>query len=587
MHEAIEYHRFEDGQGAGINYWDLDPILRFETRRIYTDDEHAWGAPRLSDFGRSVGETIAPNADVIDDHGPILHTYDRYGNVINEVEYHPAQFENERLVYEHGTLHDALHAPPGRDDPMPHGHSLAMEHLLSYADTGLGCPTGMTAAAGLVLERFDDGSLHDYFEGATARDYEDAMSAAMFLTEKQGGSDVGATETTATRANDGTWRLTGEKWFCSNLDADFIFTLARPPNAPDGTEGLGMFLVPRTTRDGTRNDYYFRRLKDKLGTISVPTGEVVFDDTEAYLLGDVENGFSYMTVMLNRSRLAVAAWSLGIAGRALLESKIHAANREAFGEPLEEKPLMRADLVAMTIDYEAATAVTYEAARQFDRWARGNDEAFPLMRILLSTAKYRAARLGVEHASYATEILGGNGYINGFVTERLYRDAQVHPIWEGTSNMLCLDVVRAATKEGSDAALIDLIDGWLDSVTDPTLESLRAEIAAARDSLERCFNTVHAGDREYGELHAKRITDYVFDVTSAALLLWEAQWAIDEFNDARKALVARAVVDGSLHDRPDRGITTDSMLPIDWFDAISKFESVPPAAIGEALEATA
>lgn len=484
MADPIDYGQFEEGRN--VNYWELDRTLQYELGRIYDADEFEWGRSRLAEFGHDVGHTMADNSDVIDDHGPELNTYDKHGNVVNEVDYHPAQFENERLMHEHGTIADVFHAPPGRSEPMPHGHSVAMEHLLSYADTGLGCPTGMTAAAALVFDQFGyDDELEEYFEGATAREYEDAMLSAMFLTEKQGGSDVGATETVACRADDGTWRLTGEKWFCSNLDAEFVFTLARFEDADDerGTDGLGMFLVPREKpegvpasgasgglangvsegsgerssaggssdergeSDGERNDYYFRRLKDKLGTISVPTGEVEFDDTFAYLFGERDRGFDYMALMLNRSRLAVAAWSIGIVGRALLESKIHAANREAFGKTLDEHPLMREDLVEMAVDYEAGVAFLYDTADHFDRWVRADDdEAYRIVRMLLSTSKYRIARMGVDKASYGMEIQGGNGYVDGFVTERLYRDAQVHPIWEGTTNMLALDVLRAINR---------------------------------------------------------------------------------------------------------------------------------------------
>jgi acyl-CoA dehydrogenase len=585
MTHGIDYGQFEEGRH--VNYWELDEVLQFEIQRVYDDDEFEWGRERLSTFGEAVGHTIADNADVIDNHGPELHTYDKHGEVLNEVEYHPTQFDNERLVREHGAIADSFHAPPGRDERMPHSHSVAMEHLLSYADTGLGCPTGMTAAAALVLERFDEGEFEEYFKGATAREYEDSLSAGMFLTEQQGGSDVGATETVAEQADDGTWRLTGEKWFCSNLDGDFIFTLARPPDAPDGTTGLGMFLVPREKRTGERNDYYFRRLKDKLGTISVPTGEVEFDDTEAYLLGNVEEGFSYMAVMLNRSRLAVAAWCLGIIGRSLLESKIHTANREAFGEPLDEKPLMREDLVDMAVEYEAATAFTYEAAQWFDRWAReggDDDEAYRLMRPLLSTAKYRTGRLGVDAASYATEIQGGNGYINGFVTERLFRDAQVHPIWEGTTNMLALDVVRTAESEASHGPLVELIGELLDGINHSALSSLRDDVESALEGLDESFETVLASDQKYAELNAKRLTNYLFDVTAAALLLDEAQWEIDNESNARKAVVAHRFVNEHLRERSNRGITETGRLPIEQFDAIVRFASVSPEAIPDSVE---
>jgi acyl-CoA dehydrogenase len=573
--EPIDYSQFEESRH--VNYWELDRTLQDELSRIYSSDEFEWGAERLAAFGEAVGHEMADNADTIDEHGPELHTYDKHGDVLNEVEYHPAQFENERLMTEHGTIADSFEAPPGRDEPMPHSHSIAMEHLLSYTDTGLGCPTGMTAAGALLMEHHGaEPPFEKFYEGSVARDYDESMLAAMFLTEKQGGSDVGKTETTARQADDGTWRLTGEKWFCSNLDADYIFTLARLPDGEDGTEGLGMFLVPKHKPDGERNDYYFRRLKDKLGTVSVPTGEVELEDTFAYLYGEEEKGFGYMTTMLNRSRLAVSAWSLGITGRALLEAKIHAANREAFGGTLDEHALMQSDLVDMSVDYEARAALLYDAADAFGGWYReDDDDERRLGRLLLPLSKYRIARRGVDTSLSAMEILGGNGAVSGFVTERLYRDAPIHPIWEGATNMMAFDVLRSIEKLDAHEQAFDLIDDRLSGVDHPALADLRDTVTEERENLESVLDDLLAADRDHQELHAKRFADYLFEVYVAALLLAEAQSHIEERDDGRKTLVARRFVSRHLQGSEDRGIVDDD-LPLEAFDAIVRYDTVPP-----------
>ena len=571
----IDYGQFDEGRH--VNYWALDRTLQGEVRRIYGDDEFEWGEPRLAAFGEAVGHEMADNADTVDEHAPELHAYDKHGNRRNEVEYHPAQFANERLMFEHGTIADSFEAPPGREEPMPHGHSVAMEHLLSYADTGLGCPTGMTAAAAVVFEQFSaDGPFEAFYEGSVARDYDDAMLAAMFLTEKQGGSDVGRTETTARQAEDGTWRLTGEKWFCSNLDADFVFTLARLPDGGSGTAGLGMFLVPKYKPSGERNDYRFRRLKDKIGTVSVPTGEVELDDTLAYCYGEPERGFEYMTTMLNRSRLAVAAWSLGITGRALLEAKIHAANREVFDGTLDEHALMRADLLDMSVDYEGRASLLYDAADAFDGWYReGDEDDTRLGRLLLPLAKFRIARRAVETTSYAMEILGGNGAVGGFVTERLYRDAQIHPIWEGATNMMAFDVLRSVGELDAHEVGFAVIDDRLGTVEHHALAGLRETVAAEREALADALADLLGADRDRQELHAKRFCDFLFEVYVAALLLAEAQTHIEERGDGRKAVVARRFVDRHLRDRPHRGIGTDD-LPLRAFDAVVRYDTVSP-----------
>jgi acyl-CoA dehydrogenase len=579
MRDPIDYGQHEEGRA--VNYWELDRSLQDEIERVYGDD-YEDGTELLAEFGEVVGHKMADNADIIDKNGPELHTYDKHGDIINEVEYHPAQFENERLMHEHGTIADSFSAPPGRDEPLTQAHSIAMEHLLSYVDTGLGCPTGMTAAAAVVLDEFDDeGRFDEFYEGCIARDYDEAMLSGMFLTENQGGSDVGKTETTARQAEDGTWRLTGEKWFCSNLDGDFVFTLARLPDGGEGVRGLGMFLVPREKPDGERNDYYFRRLKDKLGTTSVPTGEVEFDGTFACLFGDAEKGFSYMATMLNRSRIAVAAWSLGIAGRALLEAKIHAADREAFGATLDEHALMRADLVDMAVDYEAGAALLYDAADAFDGWRSGDDADRRLMRLLLPLSKFRIARDAVDIASYGAEVLGGDGVVEDFVTERLYRDAQIHPIWEGTTNMLAFDMLRAIEDVDAHEVAFDVIDDRLADVNHSALVDLRDRLEAEREDLEETLEYLLDSNRDYQELHAKRFANYLFDVYIGTLLLWEAQTHIDERGDGRKAVVTRRFVDEYLREQENRGITEGDDLPDRAYDAIVRYGTVAPEELPE------
>jgi acyl-CoA dehydrogenase len=400
----------------------------------------------------------------------------------------------------------------------------------------------------------------------------------MFLTEKQGGSDVGATETVA-RREDGEWRLYGEKWFCSNVDAEGKLVLARREGAPEGTEGLSLFLVPHT-KDGEPNDMLCRRLKDKLGTISVPTGEVELDGARGHLIGEAERGFKYMTEMLNLERLSNAVAACGIMGRGLLEAKVHAANREAFGSAIQEYPLMKEDLVDLSVDHEAATAYTFEAARAFAKREReDDDEAYRLLRALVPIAKLRTGRMAVDHASYCMEVLGGNGYVNDFVTHRLLRDAQVLPIWEGTSNVLSLDLLRAMDREDAHEPLLERIDELLDRADHPYLTDLAGRVRESYDDLAGSLATLAAEDGDYAQLKAKRLANYVFDVVTAALLVAEAQDRIDADGDARKALVARRFVDSNLRDR--RGIADGERFALEHFDAVVRFAPVAPESLRE------
>ena len=596
----FEYGDFEEGRHR--NYWRLNPPLQREVKRTYPEDEFEWAEAKLDDFGGIVGETIADNADRIDDHGPELQTYDRYGELLNEVHYHPDQFENEKVVYESGINADAFHPPPDRDEPVGLLHTLTMQLLLSYADTGLVCAQSMTAGAALVLRNHDHENHYDeYLNALTGRNYEELIEGGMFLTEEQGGSDVGANETVAEPAHipdqaaassaseaqvtqDGgdldtrTYELTGEKWFCSNIDAQGTLALGRRPDAPDGTKGLSLFLVPHELPTGDLNHQIYRRLKDKLGTESVPTGEVEFDGTVGYLVGEPERGFKYMTTMLNWERVTNSVGAVGIIGRLLLESKIHAANRVAFGKPIEEFPLMQRDLVDMAVDHEAMLAFAMEAARWFDRYERDHDDdrAFRLMRMLVPVSKHVTTRTAVDTASYAMEIQGGNGYVNDFVTHRLYRDVQALPIWEGTANILSLDVLRAMEKESAHEPLIELIADYIEDVDHQYLAELAAIVESEFESLQAALLTLATEDDQYAQYEAKEVTEYIFDVLAASLLLSRAQEDIDDRNDARKAIIAERFIARELADLADREITSGKAPHLEFFDAVTRYARLDP-----------
>ncbi|WP_254521602.1 acyl-CoA dehydrogenase family protein [Natrinema caseinilyticum] len=627
MGTGIDYGDLDEGRH--VNYWTFDRTLQRELRRVYDPADFEWAEPRLEEFGELIGHTVADNADYVDDHGPELETYDEYGDVQNFVRYPAEQRENDRAVYEAGIVADAFEAPPGRDEPLPFSHFLAMLHLVSYADAGFGCPVAMTAGSALVLERFDggvsgsdgtggsseprsDGDLEAYYRGLVSRDYDGLIEGAMFLTEEQGGSDVGANETTA-RYDDQAdcWRLTGEKWFCSNIDAEGTLALARTEDAPAGTDGLSMFLVPHGDPDGgvltkgdrrefegappgdALNDQLYRRLKDKLGTIAVPTGEVEFDDTKAFLVGEREAGFRQMTEMLNLERLANAAASCGVMGRALLESRVQAATREAFGKTIDEFPLMRADLVDMTVDYEAATAYVAEVGRLFSERERARrngdssdetDDEYRLLRLLIPIAKLRTGRMAVDTASYAMEIQGGNGYVDDFVTNRLLRDAQVLPIWEGTENVLSLDVIRAMERERAHEPFVQAIEERLEAVTHPALADAADTVAAEYEELTAALVALADADPDYAQLSAKRLAHYVFEVFTAALLLEEAQSDLED-GDGRTALVARRFVTTELETREARGITGGDRAALEAFEPIVHHVPVDPETVADAVTA--
>jgi acyl-CoA dehydrogenase len=596
MEEPIEY----GADDLPENYWTLEPVLQAEARRVYPEDEFEWATPRLDRFGGLVASQIDENAAEVDRQGHELRTYDRDGIVQNHVEYHPLQAENDRLAYGSGIVADVFGAPGRMTEPPGIVHTLTMQTLLAFADTGFVCPVSMTAGAAIVLDLYgDDEHAERSLDALTTQDLEEHVEGAMFLTEKQGGSDVGATETTAEpTGEDGVYELSGEKWFCSNIDAEGTLALARRPDAPAGTDGLSMFIVPHTKRNGELNDQVYRRLKDKLGTIAVPTGEVVFEGAEAYLVGEPERGFRYMAEMMNFERLTNATGSVGSMGRALLECKRHAANREAFGQRIDQYPLLRRDLVGMQVDYEAGAAFAFEAVRWYDRYLRNTadgetrlrsesipdgDRAHRLMRLFVPIAKYKLARLCVDTASYACEVRGGNGYVNGFVTERLLRDAQVTPIWEGTSNVLSLDVLRVLDREDAHEALYPFVRDRLDALEHPTLVGLAGTVEAEFEGLQEALAMLATADQQYAQHEAKQLADYLFDVVTGTLLLERAQDWLDERDDARKGLVAAWFVETRFGMDESRGITDGSALPDEYFDEIVRYASLDPETLPDAV----
>ena len=585
----IDYGRLSAGREC--NYWRMDPTLRAVTERAYPDGEFEWANPVLEEFGRACGHGIAERSDRIDRHPPELHTYDADGEIANEVEYHPDQRENDRVVYEDFRLtHDPFRPPPGRDEPASLTHALAMQALLSYCDVGFTCPASMTTGAAIVLEAADH-DCDEYLDRLTSADLDDHIEGAMFLTEKQGGSDVGANEVRAEPADDGTYRLYGEKWFCSNIDAQGALALARTPDAPDGTAGLSLFLVPREV-DGELNDSLFRRLKDKLGTLSVPTGEIEFRGATGYLIGEEGDGFRLMAEMMNYERLTNATGAIGVMGRALLEAKVHAADRETFGARLEQHSLMRRDLAELTVEYEGAATFSFEAARWYNEYKRGTgpgddtgtdpERAFKLMRLLVPVAKYRTARDSVGVASYCMEILGGNGYVRQHTTPRLLRDTQVLPIWEGASNVISLDVLRVLERERAHEALIPFVTELL-AVDDDRLSVLADEVRESFERLQASLGALAAEDAEYAQYHAKELANLIYDVVTAALLLSRADDALAGNDgsdpDGRLALVAEVFVEDHLRDDPSRGITSGATICDEYFDALAQYASVDPEAL--------
>ena len=425
---------------------------------------------RCAAFGRLCGGEPLELGRLANEHPPVLRTHDRFGERIDEVEFHPAWHALLELGVEHG-----LHALPWREaDEGCHVVRAALFMTLAYAEAGVGCPLSMTSAAVPALRAGAPELAAEWEPLLTSTEYDPGLRPAsdkrgalcgMAMTERQGGSDVRANETRAEPHGDG-YRLTGHKWFCSAPMSDAFLVLAQAP------DGLTCFLLPRVLDDGTRNAFRIERLKDKLGNRSNASAEIRLEDAFAYRVGDEGRGVATIIEMVVHTRLDCVLGSAAIVRRAVAEATHHTAHRDAFGRLLSEQPLMQNVLADLCLDSEAATATALRLARAFDE----DDHA--LRRLATAVAKYWVCKATPPLVAEALECLGGNGYVEESVLPRLFRESPLNSIWEGSGNVNCLDVLRAIEREPE------------------SLEAFRAELALARGDNRHLDAALARLDRE-------------------------------------------------------------------------------------------
>lgn len=418
-------------------------------------DRHREFQSHFEKFGKA-GADATRHSAIADKITPVLHNFNKVGERVDQIEYHPSYFELQKMSYGQGLLalkYDADFLKKNKD--CRHTLGFALGYYFAQTETGLFCPICMTDALGRVLESHNAHPMaKEALKHIGAKDMNELWQGAMFLTEKQGGSDVGANTCTAQEEN-GKWYISGDKWFCSNADAKASLALARMPGAEGtadkGTRGLGLFLVLREFPKNNSKTWLTHRLKDKLGVRSMASGEITFQKTEAYLIGGAGEGFKIMTEMVNMSRIYNSVASLAIARRSVMEAYAFGKERHAFGAPLTKLPLWRACMADLAAEQIGQMFLTFEAVRHLDRADNGDKTSSHLVRVLTPLSKALSGKLAVYAASEAMELIGGNAYIEEHILPRLLRDAQVLPIWEGTTNIQSLDLVRVFVKEGADS----------------------------------------------------------------------------------------------------------------------------------------
>ncbi|HET7072455.1 MAG TPA: acyl-CoA dehydrogenase family protein [Mycobacterium sp.] len=416
-----------------------------------------WGLEEVNEVGALSASREAQRwGELADRHRPVLHTHDQYGYRVDEVEYDPAYHELMRAAIAHG-----MHAAPWADE-RPGAHVVRAAKTSAWTvEPGHVCPISMTYAVVPAL-RYNPELATVYEPLLTSREYDPQLrlattkpgiTAGMSMTEKQGGSDVRAGTTQATPNADGTYSLTGHKWFTSAPMCDVFLVLAQAPG------GLSCFLLPRVLPDGTRNRMFLQRLKDKLGNHANASSEVEYDGAIAWPVGEEGRGVPTIIEMVNLTRLDCTLGSATSMRTGLTRAIHHAQHRKAFGAYLIDQPLMRNVLADLAVEAEAATMVAMRMAGATDKAIRGDQTEALLRRIGLAASKYWVCKRATPHAAEALECLGGNGYVEESGMPRLYREAPLMGIWEGSGNVSALDTLRAmATRPESVEVLFAELD---------------------------------------------------------------------------------------------------------------------------------
>lgn len=545
----------------GWNFFEADQTLK-DLLSIYLEPRLlAHMQPWLHRLGHMAANELDEAAAFADKHPPVLHPRDRFGNDLQTIEYHPAYHQLEKAAYEIFGIHAMSHKPGVMDWPTPYPAVAkhALTFLFNQVEFGLGCPINVTDSGAHVLKLFGDDALKQrYLPRMLAQNLDTLWQGAQFMTEKEGGSDVGRLTTVARRDGD-CWRITGEKWFCSNADGKAVLLLARPEGAAQGTRGLGLFLMPRFLEDGTPNSYRIVRLKDKLGTRSMASGECALDGALAYQVGSLERGFVQMAEMVNWSRLSNGVKSSALMRRACHDARAVMDGRTVFGMKLIDKPLARRQMMKILLPSEQSMSMWCFTAAALDE-AEGygdrapSQEAAAVLRLATPVMKFRITREARMQTGDALEMRGGIGYVEDFVSPRLLRDAHLGSVWEGTSNIVALDAVtRAVRRHRCHEPYAAAVRARLEEATDLPVDF--------RESLSDYFNRAVAmvtrfAEQPEHEAGYRQACTNLYHATSAILMAWEANRIHALRGDARRLLFAKAVLDHRLAAR-------DPFAPID------------------------
>ena len=534
----------------GGNFFECDPDLQALLELYLDEDTHRHLRPHLSRLGELAAGELDECAYLANQYPPELHQRDRLGRDIQSISYHPAYRRLEAAAFgEFG-----LHAMTNREGVLglPRRFPAVAKHaftlLFNETEFGLGCPINVTDSAAHLIEKYGDAVIKERFlPRLLSQDMDELWQGAQFITEQFGGSDVGQIESRAEQDGDA-FRIFGEKWFCSNADANVILMLARPEGAAEGTRGLGLFVVPREIAHGQPNAYRILRLKDKLGTRSMASGEILFEGAIGFPLGSLDQGFKQMAEMINLSRLSNGVKSAALMRRAMHDAYCVARHRRVFGERLMDIPLARRSLLKIRLPAEQALSMSLFTADALDRVESnpGSNQDAAVFRIATPVLKYRATRDARRVAGDAMEVRGGSGYIEEWITPRLVRDAHLGSIWEGTGSIVSLDVIdRAIGRSGADAAL----EARLLELLEPVEQTLPKFAKRLRDGLSQAVGAARELAGQSSRIEARQATSGLYHAATACLLANEGVRIDAHKGDARRLLMAQMVLEHRLFGR--------------------------------------
>ncbi|GAA0468543.1 acyl-CoA dehydrogenase family protein [Alkalibacillus silvisoli] len=549
------------------NFYTTDPLLQKILKKQLPAHLFDYANEQLTKFGERVATDIEKRAVHTDRDGqPRLIKYNKMGEEVNEVWVNDGYLETVKETYETGIVGYVHKEIPELEDTGNYMYSYAQGYVLSQSEPGFYCPVTLTMATAYLIDHYANDELRARFlPHVIATGDTELYEGATFLTERQGGSDVGANVVEAHQEGD-YYRLYGEKYFASNSGmCGVAMVLARTEDALEGTRGLSLFLVP-WEENRHNNQLSIRRLKDKLGVRAVPSAEVEFNGAKAYLVGEQSEGFKYMMEALNLSRVCNAVASLGIMRRAYCEARDYAFERNAFGNKLKDYPMVKETLVRLASKLEVEMTATFDLVNQFDSvMAKGSEpteEERAMLRLYIALLKKETAEQAIDFSHEAIEMHGGNGFIEDFVTPRLLRDAQVLTVWEGTANILGLEVLRLMKKYSVHEQFLDEMGKRLNQLSDH-VSPLINPVKQSMNDLIKMLSQLSESSDDMMLLHPKKVAVLMTNILEGITALEMA----DDEQDERTYAIAEVLIEQTF-----KACHHVSDLALKHFDIIVKQE---------------